>query len=260
MEFTEEQLKQKYDNLPPDLREALDSTEVFAKFQAISDRYRLLLDKAGMLEQEVSLVLLGLVPAPEFVSRIRQKLEVSLEEAQKIAGDVNETIFKGFRDSLMRVHASVGEEKREEVSLKPPIPPLPAGRLPPIPPVPPRPAGGPPPNLPTQPAPMRDFIVPTPPVSPPPAQPFIPPPPPKPTPSAIPPTVAPTTAPTPQREIPQEPIFNKTPMEQPVSRLVYENPATKTENFEEKLNRNNILEEIERIDRESSMMGEAQTP
>lgn len=105
IDFTKEQLEEKYRNLPADLRQALDSTEIYEDFQAISKKHGLHIDKAGILEEEVTIVLLGLVPSSKFVARLRENLEISLEEAQTIANDVNETIFKDFRESLMKIHS-----------------------------------------------------------------------------------------------------------------------------------------------------------
>lgn len=185
--FTEGQLKAKYDSLPLDLKEALDSTEIFDKFQNISDKYRLLIDKAGMLEEEVSYVLLGLLPASKFSDRIREKLGISSEEAQKITGDVNETIFKGFRDSLMKIHSENAVEKREETT----------------------------PDI----SEKAEIVAPSAPVV--------------------------EHAPVIHKEMPHEEIKDSKPAP------FYQNMIEK-EVPEKDMDRNNILEEIERIDRESS--------
>ena len=111
MDFTKEQLDQKYKSLPPDLRRALDSTEIYEQFQDISKKHNLLIDKAGILEQEVTFVLLGLVPSSKFINQLHEKLDISTSEAQKIASDVNDTIFKSFRESLMRVHSENADIK-----------------------------------------------------------------------------------------------------------------------------------------------------
>lgn len=103
--FTKEQLEEKYRNLPPDLRQALDSTEIYEDFQEISKKHGLHIDKAGILEEEVTIVLLGLVPSSKLVERLYENMEISMAEAQNIAQDVNETIFKDFRESLMKIHA-----------------------------------------------------------------------------------------------------------------------------------------------------------
>jgi len=116
MDFTKDELEQKYKSLPADLRAALDSTEIYQKLQVISKKHNLLIDKAGILEEQITLVLLGLVPASKFVGQLREMLDITLQEAQNIANDVNETIFKDFRESLMRIHS----ENTDPAEVRPP--------------------------------------------------------------------------------------------------------------------------------------------
>lgn len=111
IDFTKEQLDEKYRNLPADLRQALDSTEIYEDFQEISKKHGLHIDKAGILEEEVTIVLLGLVPSSKLVERLHENMEISIQEAQTIARDVNETIFKDFRESLMKIHSENTEIK-----------------------------------------------------------------------------------------------------------------------------------------------------
>jgi hypothetical protein len=101
--------------LPPDLRQALDSTEIYEDFQEISKKHGLHIDKAGILEEEVTIVLLGLMPSSKLVARLHENMGISSEEAQNIAQDVNETIFKDFRESLMKIHSENTEIKPANV-------------------------------------------------------------------------------------------------------------------------------------------------
>jgi hypothetical protein len=105
MSFTKEQLDERYKNLPSDIKAALDSTDTYEDLQEISKKYGLLIDKAGLLSEEVTLTLLGLESSSSLVYRLRENLGVSLEVAQSMGDDINEKIFKDFRDSLMKIHS-----------------------------------------------------------------------------------------------------------------------------------------------------------
>ena len=121
MEFTREELEKKYKGLPEELRKALDSTEVYDALRTIVAKHGLHIDQSAVLEDEISLVLLGIVSAYDFTKRIKEGLGLSLTETENIVRDVNEVIFKKYREHLMMPMepvASVGEEEnlnREEI-------------------------------------------------------------------------------------------------------------------------------------------------
>src|SRR3990167_7828126 len=121
MEFTREELEKKYRGLPEELRRALDSTEVYDALRTIVAKHGLHIDQSAVLEDEISLVLLGIVSAYDFTKRIKEGLGLSLTETENIVRDVNEVIFKKYREHLMMPMepvASVGEEEnlnREEI-------------------------------------------------------------------------------------------------------------------------------------------------
>lgn len=113
MEFTNIEIEAKYQALHPDLKAALNSPDIYSSLQNIAEKYNLLMDKAGILEQEVTLVLLGLVPSSKFIDRLKVNLDVSVDVSEKIAADINETIFKEFREVLMEIH-----EKAKQIEIE----------------------------------------------------------------------------------------------------------------------------------------------
>lgn len=113
MTYTNEQIKQKYDLLPQEVRNIIDSAETTKKIVAIADKYNLLVDKMGELVEEITLILLGLEKSSDFVNHISQKLGISTKAALLIAQDVNSEIFDSIKDSIKKIEDEVIAENSE---------------------------------------------------------------------------------------------------------------------------------------------------
>ena len=113
MSHTREQLKELYSKLPREIKSVLDSEENADKIYELGNKYKLHIDKIGLLSQEINLVMFGVVKPQEFIPNLREKLKISDEEARVIAKEVNEQIFNPIRESLKQVHA-MGEMAKEE--------------------------------------------------------------------------------------------------------------------------------------------------
>jgi len=104
MDKIEQEVQDKFDNLPKDLKGAIFSVETGKNVADIGGEYKLTIDKIGILGNEASLVMLGLTHPNDFVSNLAKRLDIDKAKAEEIASDVNERIFKKVRDSLRRVH------------------------------------------------------------------------------------------------------------------------------------------------------------
>jgi len=96
-------------NLPKDVKEAIISVDYKTKLQEITKRQKLLIDQAGKLEMETTLVMIGLEPLTDFIGNIQRELGVLGTRAQEIAVDVSENIFKPIRASLKAMNEPVVE-------------------------------------------------------------------------------------------------------------------------------------------------------
>lgn len=114
MTYTPEQLKEKYNSIPEDLRDALFSTENADIIQKIGEKYNLTAGKIADLADETGLVMLGFTPVKDFISNLAKRLEIGIDIAGKIGQDINEQIFGKYRESLRKIHGLV-EEKEEEI-------------------------------------------------------------------------------------------------------------------------------------------------
>jgi len=93
-------LKEQLAILPKSVVEAILATDYKSKLREITNRQRLLIDQAGKLEMETTLVMIGLEPLADFISNLQKTLELPVTRAEEVAKDVSESIFKPIRDSL----------------------------------------------------------------------------------------------------------------------------------------------------------------
>ncbi len=96
-------IKQRLDELPSDIKEAIRNTDLAGKFEAIADKHSLHVDQNGALQTETLLVMIGLEPTENYVGNIQRELEVSRTEAQSLAEDVNKEILGNIRASIQHI-------------------------------------------------------------------------------------------------------------------------------------------------------------
>lgn len=106
--------KEQFQKLPPELRKAVTANDLRTKLTALTLKYRLHIDKAGILENEVVLVLMGMEDPEAFVTNVRRELGVSDEDARSLARDVNDQIFHPIRESLETFINQQGEQYATE--------------------------------------------------------------------------------------------------------------------------------------------------
>ncbi len=97
--------------LPKDLVNAIISVDYKTKLQEITKRQRLLIDQAGKLEMETTLVMIGLEPLADYTNNLQRELGVTSVRAREIAMDVSENIFKPIRSSLQKMNTEQEDEE-----------------------------------------------------------------------------------------------------------------------------------------------------
>ncbi len=133
-EYTEEEIIEKYKELPSDVRGAIFAVDSIASIEEIGKKYKLSVDKIGNLSNEIRMLMLGITEPPEFIPNISRRLGVDKNIAREITKEVNEKIFSKIRESLKKIH-NIKEEAEErgggqvEETAKPaPVePPVPKG-------------------------------------------------------------------------------------------------------------------------------------
>jgi hypothetical protein len=106
-------IKQRYQLLPQELKDAISASELPQKLKEISSKNNLLLDQANILHNEILFVLLGLEPASKFVDTIIRELNINREKALLIARDANTLVFDSVRSHLREWEESFIEEENK---------------------------------------------------------------------------------------------------------------------------------------------------
>ncbi len=109
-------LKQQYQSLPKELQQAIADINLPAKLSTIVKNNKLMIDQAGILETETTLVLFGLEPLENYVDNLARELGMPKDRALTIAKDADELIFKGIRDALRQVNEEMTEAENAEVA------------------------------------------------------------------------------------------------------------------------------------------------
>ena len=97
---TKNLIKEQYAKLPPVLQKAIQSTDLHDQITAIGTKHQLHIDQMGLLEDEISLLMMGFTEPIEFAGALQENVHVTADQAQKIAADINQEILLPIRDRL----------------------------------------------------------------------------------------------------------------------------------------------------------------
>jgi hypothetical protein len=97
-------LRQQYQGLPLEVQKAIADADLPARLQEIVRNNKLMIDQAGKLEIETTLVLFGLEPLESYVDNLVKNIGFSKTQALIVAHDVNESIFKNVREVLKKIN------------------------------------------------------------------------------------------------------------------------------------------------------------
>jgi len=117
--YTEDALREKFEELPQGLRQAIASVDTANAVQTIAKRYILHVDQMGALSSETGLVLLGLTHPRDFTKNLTARLRISEQRALEIAKSVSEAVLVKVKETLRGLH----EEKPPEKTVQPIEPP-----------------------------------------------------------------------------------------------------------------------------------------
>lgn len=113
MNFDYEQLEQKMNSLPKEIKTALTSTDVSTAIKEIGDKYGLKLDQESVLFDLVAYTMLGLSPSKDFVKNLSREADVNTEAARSIAQDINNEVFSSIKEHMRKVE--MGTEVEAEL-------------------------------------------------------------------------------------------------------------------------------------------------
>lgn len=108
MQYTQEQLDDRYNSLPIDIKKSIDSIEVGALVADIGDRNGLYLDQQVDLMDRVTLVMLGIASPARLSRDLVSELDIDMTTANNISTEINDKVFKEIRFSLQKLQEASG--------------------------------------------------------------------------------------------------------------------------------------------------------
>jgi len=108
-----EKLQTRFKKLPQALQAAILSADIEKRLRELSEVHKLHLDQWQGLENEVMLALLGFQPGENLGENLKNAIGVSDEDAQALAEDISDAIFKPIRKELERTLGKPLEEVPE---------------------------------------------------------------------------------------------------------------------------------------------------
>lgn len=92
--------------LPPEVQDAISSIAIADAIQETGKDYGLRVDQLGVLAEQTTLVLLGIVHPKSFTTRLREALPQSISDIQiqSLAEDINTLVFEPIHDSIIGMH------------------------------------------------------------------------------------------------------------------------------------------------------------
>ena len=102
-----QQLKEYLNELPSELKQAIFSVDYQKQLQEIVKRNRLMIDQAGKLEVETTLVMAGMEPMNEYTDNLVKNVGLNRNLATIVAHDVDELIFKNQKNVCDYIFAGI---------------------------------------------------------------------------------------------------------------------------------------------------------
>lgn len=94
----------RFDALPKDIQNVILSSDFPEKIKKVREKFGLSEEGEADLSNESTFVMIGLEHPNDFIENVRKALSLPPEKAKAVALEVNETIFKQIRESLMKIH------------------------------------------------------------------------------------------------------------------------------------------------------------
>ena len=110
MRYSKEQVYMKFQKLPTVVQDVIFSSNTTDTIKEISKKYNLHIDKIGILNKEITYIIVGLEKTTDFIRNIKVQLNLPDEKINAIAKDVNEKIFLQVREVMKKAQSDMTEE------------------------------------------------------------------------------------------------------------------------------------------------------
>jgi len=114
----EQQIRQRIEELPPDIQDAVLSAGLNLKIQALGDSYKLHVDQIQIFGDLVMLMMLGFMSEDDFRRELSAQLQLSSENMERIVADTNTQIFLPIRESMKNFAAKAAAVDVDETAMQ----------------------------------------------------------------------------------------------------------------------------------------------
>src|SRR5437016_6180323 len=102
---------ERLNNLQPEIRNAIMSSNYDKELYDISQKYKLSIEQMGKLELNTTLVMIGHTHPDEYRGELIEDLKLPAETVDAIVNDVNEKVMKNIRELIKQNFAKDDEEE-----------------------------------------------------------------------------------------------------------------------------------------------------
>jgi hypothetical protein len=115
MRYSKEQINERFQMLSPTVQDIILSVEIADAIKEITKKNDLHMDTAGLLNEEITYVIVGAEKSVNFVSNLKTKVHIPEDKVNSVAGDVNEKIFLPVREALKNAANKPAQDIKLEV-------------------------------------------------------------------------------------------------------------------------------------------------
>ena len=98
-----ERNSEKFNLLPEDFKTAIKNSSYDQELEIIRTKHKLHIDQSATLEDVLAMMIFGEIASIDFVAKIEEKINVSHEEANAIAKEINEKIIEQIKENLKKI-------------------------------------------------------------------------------------------------------------------------------------------------------------
>lgn len=110
MEFNQEEIIKKFEELPEKVKNVLNSEESLQKMRDVAKKFDLHIDQEGELSDLTTLLLLGMLKPKEYIEKIQNKLNLSYDTSVKITEEVNNQIIQPIKEYIKETYSNESNE------------------------------------------------------------------------------------------------------------------------------------------------------
>lgn len=115
MRYSKEQINERFQMLSPTVQDIILSVEIADAIKEITKKNDLHMDTAGLLNEEITYVIVGAEKSVNFVSNLKTKVHIPEDKVNSVAGDVNDKIFLPVREALKNAANKPAQDIKSEV-------------------------------------------------------------------------------------------------------------------------------------------------